>query len=367
MLTALGGHGSSSLVSITSGGGAGGGGGVIWLAFKNYNANFLPLINGGFGRSPFGGFDGSVKIYQLHGDNSLTERNIFDTWTAEGVAITASPTSTLPYPSDLPETNTLSSHSIANYLINSFQHNIWNPFSANTLTISGTVTYAAQTPSAVFLRANQIVFSPGSIVHANGTDHYSPSFLLNGGSGGSGGGGGGAGGGCTLVPGGRGGSGTHGARMSWVGEGGVGWERFYNPLGFIFGQGGDGGNGGGSSNRGSGTVSAGGGGGGGARAACSDSGGGGGGGGLVVIVANSITGPGSIHALGGNGNTTAGTWGGAGGGGVIWIAAKSYSGELTTNVSGGSGGSQAGGAGTAKIFQINNDNTLVERSFTDAW
>ncbi|MBK7960150.1 MAG: DUF2341 domain-containing protein [Bdellovibrionales bacterium] len=367
LVTALGGHGSTDLTNIASGGGAGGGGGVVWLAFKNYNANLLPLVNGGFGRSSYGGYDGSLRIFQLHGDDSLTERSILETWTNDGVATTTNSNPVLPYPNNLPDTTTLANVSLTNTSLNSFQNNIWNPYSINTLNLTGTITYAPATPAAVFLRVNHIAFAPGSIVQANGTDHYSPGFLLNGGSGGSGGGGGGAGGGCTLLPGAPGGSGTHGARMSWVGEGGVGWERFYNPFGFEFGKGGDGGNGAGSSNKGYGTVSAGGGGGAGVRTACSSSGGGGGGGGLVVIVANNITGPGQIRALGGNGNTANGSSGGAGGGGVIWIATKNYSGELTATVSGGTMGNAAGGTGTAKIFQIGSDNTLTQRLFNESW
>lgn len=98
-----------------------------------------------------------------------------------------------------------------------------------------------------------------------------------------------------------------------------------------------------------------------------DGGGGGGGGGLVVIAANRITGTTTITALGGAGYSNgAGTQGGGGGGGVIWIALRSYNANITDDVSGGAG-ANTGSSGTSRIFQINDDGSLTERTFGDSW
>jgi hypothetical protein len=368
LISASGGHGDLDLIAMANGEGGGGGGGVIWMAFKSYNANILPLVKGGWGQSENGGFSGRVRIFQIHSDNSLIERSFLETWTQDSVATKVYSSDGLPFPPALPPTSTLSNQTLGTGFINGFTSNMWSPLSARQLTINGNITYAPGAPSAIFLRAENLILNPGSKISANGTDAYSPSFLRNGGTGGSGGGSGTAGGGCATIEGGTGGSGTHGGTSSWIGAGGIGWAKYYNPVNFSFGFGGDGGNGYLSANKGVGASGAGGGGGGGGRIACSGGSGGGGGGGLVVIVARSIAGPVLIEVKGGNGTSVdAPSMGGSGGGGVVWIATATYDGQITTDVSGGTGGNEAGGSGSARIFQILNNGSLVQRNFSESW
>ena len=90
-----------------------------------------------------------------------------------------------------------------------------------------------------------------------------------------------------------------------------------------------------------------------------------------MIIANNIIGTGAVNAKGGNGGMRSfgDVCGGGGGGGVVWIAAKSYSGGLSANVTGGTscGSGVAGQTGSAKIFKLNNDGSLEEKTFGESW
>jgi len=74
-----GGNGDSS-----TGGGGGGGGGPIYLAFKKYDGLITALSAGGTGGFGFingnNGVAGTIAIYEIGRDNSLTARTLASTW-----------------------------------------------------------------------------------------------------------------------------------------------------------------------------------------------------------------------------------------------------------------------------------------------
>lgn len=254
-----------------------------------------------------------------------------------------------------------------------------SPLQGKLVSVSGSIGWTNR--SALFIRADELNFADGSVFAANGTDGSIAASVVSGGSGGSGGAGGtscgtsgsaGGSGGNAVAANGPSGSGTgllYSAGYSGYGDGGNGTAgslRFNFPALTTSGGGGAGGAGG---------NGFGGGGGGSASGNCwGEYGmeGGGGGGGLVVIEANSISGSGKISARGGAGNGGASNnmSSGHGGGGVVWIAAKSYSANLKIDVTGGfRTGSlvEAASPGTARIFQLMSDGSLVQRSFEQSW
>ncbi len=348
--------------------GSDGGGGVIWLALSSYNGNFGVDVRGGaMGTvlSPILGASGSSRIFQKNPDGSLTERRFTDSWGYNTVAgQTQQP---LPFPVQvLPDVLTLSDSTLTTTTINSTSHSRVNPYSAKNLTINGTVSWNTAGPTVLFLQVNNLIMTSGSVLDASG---LTPTGTI-GGSGGSGGGGTSN---STGTGGGSGGSaGGHGALPTAnIAAGGIGTASIYNA-GFTYGTGGNGGSGANDSPGAPGTGGNGAGGGGsGSQGPNAGGGSGGGGGGLIVVVANSITGTGTVRAKGGNGSTgTVSRDGGGGGGGVVWIATKSYTGGLTADVSGGAAGGSlatAGQAGTARIFQILNDGSLLQRTFAESW
>ncbi|MCB0420073.1 MAG: hypothetical protein KDD61_03705 [Bdellovibrionales bacterium] len=357
MIRAKGGDGRHGVYSVKDIPG-GGGGGVIFVATKNYSGNLQASAMGGKtnGGLNYSGQEGTARIFQIMPDDSLIERNFTDSWDDTG-AFTPN-NSTIPYPiSILPDPNSLSDETLSDTTINGYIYTRINPYTAKQLTISGTVQHELRKPSAIFLRAIDLIFSPGSMLSANGEPGH------NGHYGGEGGNGGAGGTGCSQtgkqdvssggVDGPRGGG-------TCPSGGGVGWGSFYSD-GFFYGTGGRGGDS---------DISAGGlgsnGAGGGGHATYNLWGGGGGGGGLIVIVAESISGPGTITAKGGDRNGSVQV-NGAGGGGVIWIATKTYSGELTIDVSHGVANGPNATAGKARIFKIESDNSLTEKSFDTAF
>ena len=102
-------------------------------------------------------------------------------------------------------------------------------------------------------------------------------------------------------------------------------------------------------------VNGGGGGGGGAESP-SNGGGGGSGGGVVFVAAPTITGSGSIDAIGGSGHNgfgPAGGGGGGGGGGVV-VTITDVASAVTVDVGGGSGGTGIGGADPGVAGSVGN-------------
>jgi len=59
-----------------------------------------------------------------------------------------------------------------------------NPYSAKKLTLQGTVSWTTTSDTAIFLRADELFFDSGAIVHANGESIF---LGQDGGKGGSGG------------------------------------------------------------------------------------------------------------------------------------------------------------------------------------
>lgn len=240
------------------------------------------------------------------------------------------------------------------------------PLRAGQLSIAGVVRTSGA--PAVFIHATRVTFAGGAVLAADGVSGDAPVGTTPG-AGGAGASGGGAG---AYEYSGEGGFGGRFGRagISYGGvAGGAGFAETY-ARGFYYGRGGDGGRGetccpgplpGGEAGNG-------GGGGGGGAATNYATQGGGGGGGLIVIVADTVTGPGTLHARGGDGYNINGNGPGGGGGGVVWVAARSYDGALVAKVFGGElDAAERGQAGTARMFQILPDGTLVERAFTDAW
>ncbi|HTR51866.1 MAG TPA: hypothetical protein VMJ10_14220, partial [Kofleriaceae bacterium] len=243
------------------------------------------------------------------------------------------------------------------------------PFTGNTVAISGHIAPPRGTPTAVFLRANELQFATGAILSADGQDGQAPLGAMPG-AGGEGGSGGGTGGNPHAGAAGIGGSFGQSGGSFDGGTAGHGWAGTYAGA-RLWGTGGAGGVGAGCCPpivpAGRGSNGAGGGGGG----MWDDmyTPGGGGGGGLVVMVANEIDGSGTITAHGGNGLADPnGGRSGGGGGGVVWIATRAYDGQLQVDISGGGTTvDEPGRPGTARIFQIEPDGSLVEHAFTDTW
>ncbi|MCB0391752.1 MAG: hypothetical protein KDD58_10690 [Bdellovibrionales bacterium] len=335
-----------------------GGGGVIFIATRNYSGNLQASALGGKGNGGlnYSGKEGTARIFQIMPDDSLIERDFMDTWSESGSYTSFN--SSLPYSNALPITNTLADDTLADTTIDGYIYTRVNPYSAKQLTINGNVSHELRKPSAIFLRAESLIFSPGSVLSANGENGHDGHYGGEGGNGGAGGTGCGSTGlQITVSTGGV--DGPRGGGTCPYG-GGVGWGTFY-AKGFFYGLGGRGGN----SDIGIGGLGSNGAGGGG-HSAYNLWGGGGGGGGLVTIVADSISGPGTITAKGGNRNGSTSIIG-AGGGGVVWIATKSYSGELIVDVSPGIANGEGATAGTARIFKIESNNTLSEKTFSESF
>lgn len=254
-----------------------------------------------------------------------------------------------------------------------------SPYQKKTLTITGNVSWT--TSPYIFVRAQTINCSAARTIAANAA--AGGSFVTDG-TNGAGGGGSGS---FDTNDGGAGGSpGNNGSNDNGgVNTPGLGAVDYSG--GYSYGSGGSGGAGAsapyGAGNIGgtgaTGSFAAGGGGGGSAGAqagnadGCTNGGGGGGGAGLVVVVAESLQAGCTLtlqaNGAGGNyGDCPAGNAsGGGGGGGVVWVALRNYTaGTITCSASGGTGANN-GVDGQCKIFQINGDLSLTQRTFASSW
>lgn len=231
--------------------------------------------------------------------------------------------------------------------------------------------------SACFIWMNRFdgsLVTGQSILDASGQapDASSGSTAAAGGNGGSGGGGGNAEDEDfpSALPGAPGGSGNNGTAgqvsgPASAGAGGLGWGLTYSS-GYAFPNGGN-------SQDGAGIGGPGYGGGGASGAVLGtdgisqSSGAGGSGGGGITGVFNYLIGGGcfmtATGSTAGSGDGSTFLDGSSGGGGSIWLASRMYDGQLTPVVTGGPGAQ----SGSAVIYAILPNNTLVPKLFTDVW